>query len=151
GQDGQGAGRRDGPGQRRQARGGADGAQREGWLTEDQGPVRPAADRQAGGRPDHHRPVRVYGAEGQGPDPDRTQRRRDAGRGQDENRLRIRDRQGTGGLITPDARFNARTRYDREAVPADSTASGSGKWMRATFSRSSRVCSSSGQPKRSLI
>ena len=57
-EDGQGHGRRDGPGPRRQAGDRADGARRQGRVAEDPRRVRPALHRARRRAADHHRPVR---------------------------------------------------------------------------------------------
>ena len=57
-EDGQGHGRRDGPGPRRQAGDRADGARRQGRLAEDPRRVRPALHRPRRRPAHHHRPLR---------------------------------------------------------------------------------------------
>jgi 3-oxoacid CoA-transferase len=71
GQDGQGSGRGDGPGVRREESDRADGAQRQGRLAEDTQSLHAAGYRQGRGQHDHHRLVRVRRRRRQRPGADR--------------------------------------------------------------------------------
>ena len=98
-QDGQGHGRRDGPGPRRQAGDRADGARRPRRLVQDRRRVLAALHRPRRRPADHHRPLRDR-RDARGPDAGRARSRRHRGRGPGEDRAgRWSDLQAAGTSV----------------------------------------------------